>query len=349
MTFLNNFIEFIHNKKKSLFILSIFSLFFVIISFIVLLSINTLIINDNGNTIKVYTVRDSIEDILDNAGLTLIDSDTTEFSGWEKNRGTLNIFRSNNIKLTVDGNTYEFSTSNKNVKSLLESKDIIVGELDEVSLDLEKQLEEGDHIVIQRVEHRVTVIKELIPFGIDDKPSSFLNKGIIKVSSNGQNGEIEKVLKEIIVDGKVISSEIIEEKKIKDPVSETRLIGSAESYIPSSSVPSNGFALDSSGKPIKYKKMLNGRAAAYSAKAGAKTASGLLAKPGHVAVNPQIIPYGTKMYIESSDGSYVYGYAIAADTGTALMEGKIIVDVFFNTKAESKKFGIKNVNIYILD
>ena len=349
MTFVNNFVEFISKKKKSLFVLSIFSLSFVIISFIVILSINTLEINDNGNTLKVYTFRDNIEDILDNTDLIFAESDTVEFSGWEKNTATLNIFRSNNIKLTVDGTTHEFFISNKNVKNLLEIKEITLGELDEINLELDKKLQEGDHIIIRRVEHKTTVIKEPIPFVTNDTPSSFLNKGIIKVSSNGRNGEIEKVLKEIVVDGVVISSEIIEEKKVKEPIAETRLIGNAESYIPSSIVPSNGLALDSSGKPIKYKKILNGRAAAYSAKAGAKTASGLPAKPGHVAVNPKIIPYGTKMYIESSDGSYVYGYAIAADTGTALMEGKIIVDVFFNTKAESKKFGIKNVNIYILD
>ena len=36
---------------------------------------------------------------------------------------------------------------------------------------------------------------------------------------------------------------------------------------------------------------------------------------GVIAVDPTVIPYGTKMYIESADGKYIYGYAIAGDCG----------------------------------
>ena len=36
---------------------------------------------------------------------------------------------------------------------------------------------------------------------------------------------------------------------------------------------------------------------------------------GNVAVDPRIIPYGSKLFIMSADGKYVYGYGIACDTG----------------------------------
>ena len=71
--------------------------------------------------------------------------------------------------------------------------------------------------------------------------------------------------------------------------------------------------------------------------------------PGHVAVNPNLIPYGSKLYITSADGSFVYGYAIASDTGTALIDGTIGVDLFYDTYLESLLNGLRTVNIYVLE
>lgn len=69
----------------------------------------------------------------------------------------------------------------------------------------------------------------------------------------------------------------------------------------------------------------------------------------YVAVHPEEIPYGTRMYITSADGSFVYGCAIAADTGTGLMDDIIDVDLYYDTYTESCLNGRKYVNIYILD
>lgn len=66
-----------------------------------------------------------------------------------------------------------------------------------------------------------------------------------------------------------------------------------------------------------------------------------------MAVNPNIIPYGTKMYIVSEDG-FVYGYATAIDTGGALMDGSAIVDVYYPTYDDCVVFGRRNVYVYIL-
>ena len=60
-----------------------------------------------------------------------------------------------------------------------------------------------------------------------------------------------------------------------------------------------------------------------------------------IAVDPRVIPMGSKVYIEG------YGYAIAADTGSAI-KGNII-DVFFNTEAEALNWGRRNVKIRIIN
>ncbi|MBD7984363.1 LysM peptidoglycan-binding domain-containing protein [Sporosarcina sp. Sa2YVA2] len=59
-----------------------------------------------------------------------------------------------------------------------------------------------------------------------------------------------------------------------------------------------------------------------------------------IAVDPTVIPLGTKVYVEG------YGYAIAGDIGSAIKGNKI--DLFFPTKAEAYKWGRKNVKIKIL-
>jgi len=63
--------------------------------------------------------------------------------------------------------------------------------------------------------------------------------------------------------------------------------------------------------------VLTGKATGYYSKTG-KGSSGLGLGYGTVAVDPDVIPYGTKLYITSTDGKFVYGYAVATDTGIAL-------------------------------
>ena len=68
-----------------------------------------------------------------------------------------------------------------------------------------------------------------------------------------------------------------------------------------------------------------------------------------VAVDPDIIPYGSILYIVSNDGQVVYGYAVAGDTGGALWAGTAIVDLYYNTYDECCQFGRRDVTIYVLE
>ncbi len=49
------------------------------------------------------------------------------------------------------------------------------------------------------------------------------------------------------------------------------------------------------------------------------TASGTKARVGAVAVDPRVIPLGTKLYVESLDGTKDYGFCTAEDTGGGLL------------------------------
>jgi 3D (Asp-Asp-Asp) domain-containing protein len=70
-----------------------------------------------------------------------------------------------------------------------------------------------------------------------------------------------------------------------------------------------------------------------------RTYTGKKADYGLVAVDPRVIPLGTKLYIEG------YGYAEAADIGGAIKGNRI--DLCFQTYREAKRFGRKKVKVYI--
>jgi 3D (Asp-Asp-Asp) domain-containing protein len=76
---------------------------------------------------------------------------------------------------------------------------------------------------------------------------------------------------------------------------------------------------------------------------GTVTATGqnLLSNPMAVAVDPNVIPLGTRLYVEG------YGEAIASDTGGAIQGN--IVDVHFSTYAECIAWGRRTVQVTILD
>lgn len=103
-----------------------------------------------------------------------------------------------------------------------------------------------------------------------------------------------------------------------------------------------------SGDVLTYSRKLSVEATAYSCE-GYKgtTATGTTARYGAIAVDPRVIPYGTRMYIVSDDGAYLYGYATAEDCGGGIKGNRI--DLYFNTVAECWQFGRRQCTVYILE
>ncbi|WP_406677436.1 3D domain-containing protein [Neomoorella carbonis] len=73
---------------------------------------------------------------------------------------------------------------------------------------------------------------------------------------------------------------------------------------------------------------------------GNRTATGIWPYRGIVAVDPRVIPLGTRLYVEG------YGYAVAQDTG-GLIKGNRI-DVFLDSEAEAIQWGRRQVTVRIL-
>jgi len=74
---------------------------------------------------------------------------------------------------------------------------------------------------------------------------------------------------------------------------------------------------------------------------GPRTAIGLLAQRGVVAVDPSVIPLGSKLFIDG------YGFAVAGDTGGSIQGTRI--DLCFNSYDEAIHFGRQTVKVYIIE
>ena len=103
-----------------------------------------------------------------------------------------------------------------------------------------------------------------------------------------------------------------------------------------------------SGQALPYSRALTVKATAYTTERQSwkLTATGTTARVGAIAVDPKVIPYGTRMYIQSADGSIVYGVATAEDCGGAIKGNKI--DLFFDSYDTCIQFGVRTCTVYIL-
>jgi 3D (Asp-Asp-Asp) domain-containing protein len=98
------------------------------------------------------------------------------------------------------------------------------------------------------------------------------------------------------------------------------------------------------GEPDRYSRSLVMTATAYTSDdygCGDRTSRGHALRRGLVAVDPRIIPMGSRLYIQG------YGYAIADDVGSAIRGNRI--DLAFETLGSAMKFGRRQVTVYIID
>ena len=110
----------------------------------------------------------------------------------------------------------------------------------------------------------------------------------------------------------------------------------------------SGTLTTASGQELAYTQVLSCKATAYTTQRQSwkKTATGTTARVGAIAVDPRVIPYGTRMFIVSADGSITYGVATAEDCGGNIKGNRI--DLFFDTYDECVSFGVRACDVYLL-
>lgn len=236
------------------------------------------------------------------------------------------------------------------VGNALEEAGVDIDDYRLIDLQYTDSVSDGMRILLKEpLTYEERTEREPVPYQSRVEYTTELPVGRSFLSQKGEEGEILRVWRDTLDEGEVISSVLLTEK-VTQPVEEVRRIGTKVGS-PMSPAPFP-IELDEIGQPVHYKELITKNCTAYTNDRGlcAQTTSlGWKAEVGVVAVNPHVIPYGTKLYIVSPDGSYVYGYARAGDTGGACMAGRIICDLFMETYEECCIFGRRPMNVYILE
>lgn len=327
---------------------------------IVILRAHKIVIDDEGKKTETVLAARNVKDALKKAKVDVnqLDKVKPSLESIIKKDTTIKIKRAFTVKINVDGKEKEIGFLSGTVSDALKTAKITLDDEDEVSPALDKEIAPGDVIDVLRVSYREKDKTETIKYKTITTRTTSLYVGHSKTKQNGKNGEQIVTYEEKIVNGKVADAKVLDKKVTKEPVNCVKLVGSKVKVISKNRPISNfnlpsRYALDKDGIPTGVKSTITGRAKAYtcnysSYKGSGRTATGTKAQPGYIAVDPRQIPYGTEMYIVSTDGRYVYGYCIAADTGGFARKKTATCDLYMDTLGECYQWGNKNVNIYIL-
>ncbi|MDI7743875.1 ubiquitin-like domain-containing protein [Lysinibacillus fusiformis] len=296
-------------------------------------------ISVDGNQSKVWTTESKVKNILEEANIEVTEHDVLSAALDAEVGETNQIDIQKAFQLTlVDGleERQVWSTSTT-VANFLKQQGIQLNEFDRVENNLEKVITPEDKITVVRVEKVTDVVEESIDFAVETKSDSSLLKGKQKVVTKGENGKVARTYEITKENGKVINKVLQTEEVIQKPTTKVVAVGTK---VVTAAVSRGNSGSSSSSKEFYV------TATAYTAGCSGcsgVTATGLTLRDGMkvIAVDPSVIPLGTKVWVEG------YGNAIAADKGSAIRGNKI--DVFVGSKQQANSWGRKKVRIKILN
>lgn len=298
------------------------------------------IVKDNEKK-TIWTLSETVKELLKEQEIAITDHDKVQPGLEEEITDKLEIKVDKAFPLTLSdgGQEKQVWSTSTTVADFLSNQGITLNELDRVEPNTEAMVKENGLVKVIRVEKVTDVVEEPINYAVVTKKDSSLAKGQEKVVTPGVEGLLTKEYELILENGKEVSRKLISEKKIKDQQDKVVAVGTKvmnpTQVVSRSNDPGGGKEIYVSS--TAFTANCNG--------CSGKTATGLdlRANPGAkvIAVDPRVIPLGTKVYVEG------YGYAVAADTGGAIKGNKI--DVFFPTKSEAYRWGRKTVKIRILN
>lgn len=308
--------------------------------------------NDFESTRKFVTRSETVGSFLEEQEVEIGNDDVVnaKLSDTLYQNQIITVEKTKMIEVNFDGAKVTARTAQKNVKEAIKDLGIAISENDLVSPERDSDISDGTVIDIVRVEYVDETCDSDIPYETvtEEDPSVYSGRKTVKQKGSvGTKRDVYRVKK---VGGVEESRELISSITAVEPVNEIVAVGTKE--IPQGTWQPN--PQPAADKGFSYSRVVNVTATAYDPSPETNsgysiTAYGLVPQFGVVAVDPRVIPLGSKLYIESPDGgaSWTYGYCIAGDTGGAIKGNR--VDLCYNTKSECIQFGRRSATVYVLD
>jgi uncharacterized protein YabE (DUF348 family) len=295
------------------------------------------IVKDNEKK-TIWTTADTVAELLKEQKIVLKEHDQISPNPQTAIENKMNVKLDIALHLTyVDGGKSQkvWSTSTT-VADFLKQQGIKLNELDRVEPSLTDKITENGVVDVIRVEKVTDVVEEPVQFAVVTKKDEKLQKGQEKVIAPGKQGRVSRQYEVVLENGREVSRKLINEQNISQKQDKIVAVGTKD------------LALQVSRGEAPNGREFYVTATAYTAYCNGcsgHTATGLnlRANPNMkvIAVDPGIIPLGSKVYVEG------YGYAVAADTGGAIKG--YIVDLLMPSNADAYRWGRKKVKITVLN
>ncbi len=258
----------------------------------------------------------------------------------------------------VDGQVYTVDTYGKTEEELQELYGFTLENQDYTE---QVENEYGYDLYVNRLTVETTTEEVEIPYETVRVADNSMKKGEEVVTTEGVNGVQVDTYEVRTLNGETTTTLLSSEVSV-EPVDEVITYGTQSGTATGFSNSGGSLNLTSetityvdtdaktftlsSGEVYSYSRAVNCTGYAYC-QPGGTTATGTSARQGAIAVDPSVIPLGSRLFIIASDGSVVYGFATAEDTGGNIKGNK--VDLYYNTESLCYSFGCRNVTVYVLD
>ena len=312
---------------------------------------NTYEITDGNRVFAYESYASDPAAVLEEAGLELNAYDT--YLAEEAHGNTaLTVFRGHSVTVDYHGQRFTVASPGETVDQLLTRLNISPGADDVLSVSGDSRTYDSMQLQIRQVFREEQTYVAAMPHDTHYCYSDVLPKGMEQVMTAGRDGELLCRAMVTYVNGTESSRERISQRVISHPVTEVIAVGTglrADGTHTGNVNIADGTITLPTGEKLTYTDTMQVRATGYThtdAGCDTITATGTTVRVGTVAVDPRYIPYGTRMFIVSNDGSYVYGISVAEDCGGAIKGDRI--DLYFPTTAECFRFGRRNCTVYFL-
>ena len=312
----------------------------------------TYTINDGERVVTCTSFATDPVQVLGEAGVALSEHDTYT-TGHGRSSSCITVNRAQRITIHYHGQTTVAVSTGETAGELLDRLHLEVSGEDVVSHGMEEMTYDGMVLTIDRVETLRETYSTTVPHPVSYCWDSTIPKGTEDILTEGVDGELLCTAEVTYVNGREAARKVQSETMTRMPITEVVGMGSGEAppAVDPEAMPTirDGYIILPTGEVLTYTHTDTVRATAYTHTdkgCDTVTATGTDVHWGIVAVDPRYIPYGTRMFIMASDGSYIYGIATAEDCGGDIKGDRM--DLYMPTYEQCMEFGRRTCTLYFL-
>lgn len=311
-----------------------------------------------NKSITVKTRAEDVNELLSEQGIDVSNTDKINVpaDSQVKSDEEIVVRRGKEIKVVTPSSEETVVVTSADTHEALKEAGYPATEDDEINMD-GSNIAMSDTVEIKSIYYTYENVKEDIPFETEYVEDADMYEGEEETVTEGVVGtKVYSYKVSLYADGTEKERALENESIVSEPVNAVIKRGTkkrpVETNAPHTVAQTEG--TNDTGNIIngyRYTKKINMSGTAYtnspSENAGySVTALGTPLRYGVAAVDPSVIPLGTKLYVTSADGTYVYGVAMAEDTGGGIKGNKI--DLCFTSMTDAKGFGKRDCVVYIL-